>query len=190
MVRGRDHFGGHRAGRAHRHADANGARHLAASPWAACGTGPTWSKEQPDKPTEWPLNPQHVKDVVDGMYGVVNEGGTGGRAWLPNIEVCGKTGTAQVASADFVKAAGGGRDLRDNAWFVGFAPRNAPEILVVALFEHGAEGPLAAPIVRDVMTAYFDKKARMVALRQQGAAVAAGEAAVRTLGLPGPGRSN
>lgn len=147
-------------------------------------------KEQPDKPTEWPLNPQYVKDVVDGMYGVVNEGGTGGRAWLPNIEVCGKTGTAQVASADFVKAAGGGRDLRDNAWFVGFAPRNAPEILVVALFEHGAEGPLAAPIVRDVMTAYFDKKARMVALRQQGAAVAAGEAAVRTLGLPGPGRSN
>ncbi len=147
-------------------------------------------KEQPDKPTEWPLNPQYVKDVVDGMYGVVNEGGTGGRAWLPNIEVCGKTGTAQIASADFVKAAGGGRDLRDNAWFVGFAPRNAPEILVVALFEHGAEGPLAAPIVRDVMTAYFDKKARMVALRQQGAAVAAGEAAVRTLGLPGPGRSN
>jgi len=144
-------------------------------------------KETPDKPTEWPLNPQYVKDVVDGMYGVVNEGGgTGGRAWLPNIEVCGKTGTAQVASAEFVKAAGGGHDLKDNAWFVGFAPRAAPEILVVALFEHGAEGPLAAPIVRDVLSAYFDKKVRIETLRQQGAAVAAGEAAVRSLGLPGP----
>ena len=146
-------------------------------------------KEQPDKPTEWPLNPQFVKDVVDGMYGVVNEGGTGGRAWLPNIEVCGKTGTAQVASAEYVKAAGGGHELKDNAWFVGFAPRQSPEILVVALFEHGAEGPLAAPIVRDVLTAYFDKKIRIETLRQGAAAVAAGEAAVRTLGLPGPIRA-
>jgi len=151
---------------------------------------PRVGKEQPDNPTEWPLNPQFVKDVVDGMYGVVNEGGTGGRAWLPNIEVCGKTGTAQVASAEYVKAKGGGHELKDNAWFVGFAPRSAPEILVVALFEHGAEGPLAAPIVRDVLTAYFDKKIRIETLRQQAAAVAAGEAAVRTLGLPGPGRSN
>jgi len=151
---------------------------------------PRVGKEQPDNPTEWPLNPQFVKDVVDGMYGVVNEGGTGGRAWLPNIEVCGKTGTAQVASAEYVKAKGGGHELKDNAWFVGFAPRSAPEILVVALFEHGAEGPLAAPIVRDVLTAYFDKKTRIETLRQQAAAVAAGEAAVRTLGLPGPGRSN
>src|ERR1019366_7208902 len=95
-------------------------------------------------------------------------------AWLPNIEVCGKTGTAQVASAEYVKAAGGGHELKDNAWFVGFAPRQSPEILVVALFEHGAEGPLAAPIVRDVLTAYFDKKIRIETLRQAAAAVAAG----------------
>lgn len=44
---------------------------------------------------------------------------------------------------------------------MGFAPRQAPEIVVVALFENGAEGPLAAPIVRDVLKAYFDKKARV-----------------------------
>jgi penicillin-binding protein 2 len=60
------------------------------------------------KVAEWTLNPQHVKDVVDGMYGVVNEGGTGVRAALPHIEVCGKTGTAQLASNDFFKAGGGG----------------------------------------------------------------------------------
>ena len=141
-------------------------------------------KDQADQPTSWPLDPQHVKDVVDGMYGVVNEGGTGGRARLPNIEVCGKTGTAQVASAEYVKSVGGGHELKDNAWFVGFAPREAPEIAVVALFEHGAEGPLAAPIVRDVMKAYFDKKLRLETWRQQQAAVAAGVAAVETLGLP------
>jgi penicillin-binding protein 2 len=50
--------------------------------------------------------------------------------------------------------------MKDNAWFVGFAPRANPEIAVVALFEGGEHGQLAAPIVRDVIKAYFDKKAR------------------------------
>ena len=106
--------------------------------------------------------------ISERMAFIASAFSTGGRAWLPNIEVCGKTGTAQVASAEYVKAKGGGHDLKDNASiFVGFAPRAAPEILVVALFEHGAEGPLAAPIVRDVMTAYFDKKVRIDVLRQR-----------------------
>ena len=48
--------------------------------------------------------------------------------------------------------------MKDNAWFVGFAPQNSPEIVVVALFESGEHGNLAAPIVRDVIKAYFDKK--------------------------------
>ena len=52
------------------------------------------------------------------MYGVVNEGGTGVRARLPNMEVCGKTGTAQLASNDFLKGSGSGERLKDNAWFV------------------------------------------------------------------------
>ena len=119
-----------------------------------------------EKPTEWTLNPQNLKDVIDGMYGVVNEGGgTGVRARLPNIEVCGKTGTAQVASADYVKSQGADKNLKDNAWFVGFAPRQAPEIVIVALFEHGAESKFAVPIVRDVMKSYFDKKIRLAALK-------------------------
>jgi penicillin-binding protein 2 len=121
-----------------------------------------------DKPITWSLNTQNVKDVISGMYGVVNEAGaTGVRAALPGVAVCGKTGTAQVASADFVKAQGKGHDFRDNAWFVGFAPCEKPEIVVAALFEHGAESKYAAPIVRDVIKAYFDKKARVAELKQQ-----------------------
>ncbi len=104
------------------------------------------------------LDAANVMRVVSGMYGVVNEGGTGYLARLPGIELCGKTGTAQLASNDYVKAHKGDRDLTDNAWFVGFAPRENPEIVVVALLEGGGHGPAAAPIVRDVIKAYFDKK--------------------------------
>ena len=126
--------------------------------------------EKPDQPVTWPLDPQDVKDIIDGMYGVVNEGGgTGGRARLPNIEVCGKTGSAQLASNDYMKASGSAakKDFGDDGWFEGFAPRSAPEIVVVALYEHGEHGALAASIVRDVMKAYFDKKVRISELRQR-----------------------
>jgi penicillin-binding protein 2 len=114
---------------------------------------------------EWALNPENVKVVKDGMYGVVNEGGTGVRAMLPHIDLCGKTGTAQLASYDYMKSSGRAKELRENAWFIGFAPRDNPEIVVAALFEHGEHGQYAAAIVRDVIKAYFDKKARMEALK-------------------------
>jgi penicillin-binding protein 2 len=54
-----------------------------------------------------------------------------------------------------------GAYYRDDGWFVGFAPRSQPEIVVAALFEHGEHGDLAAPIVRDVIKAWFDKKTRL-----------------------------
>ncbi|MFN7994488.1 MAG: penicillin-binding protein 2 [Bryobacteraceae bacterium] len=135
---------------------------------------------------KWPLSPDNVEKVIAGTYGVVNEGGTGGRARLPGLEVCGKTGTAQLASNEFLKGKKG-KEFEDNAWFVGFAPRQAPEIVIVALFEHGGHGQFAAPIVRDVMKAYFDKKARLAA--QAAGAKRADQARVDTLerfGLPAP----
>lgn len=101
-----------------------------------------------------------VSVVVEGMCGVVNDEGTGIRAYLPGVEVCGKTGTAQLASNEVLENTELGQTLKDNAWFVGFAPRRNPEIVVVALFEGGEHGNLAAPIARDVIKAYFDKKER------------------------------
>lgn len=141
---------------------------------------------RPEKVVQWNLNPANVKAVIDGMYGVVNEGGTGGRAALPGIEVCGKTGSAQLASNEFMKGAGAShaKNMQDNAWFEGFAPRSAPEIIVVALFEHGVHGQYAAPIARDVIKAYFDKKTRLAALAQQQASSVARMAAVGSLGIP------
>jgi penicillin-binding protein 2 len=116
------------------------------------------------------LNLDNVVKVVYGMYGVVNEGGTGVRARLPGIEVCGKTGTAQLASKEAVRSTKLAHLKKDNSWFVGFAGRQSPEIVVVALFEAGEHGHLSAPIVRDVIKAYFDKKARLAAQQKMLAA--------------------
>ena len=111
------------------------------------------------KPKEWSLNPDNVKKVVYGMYGVVNEGGTGGRARLQNIDVCGKTGSAQIASEAYEKLH---KEVKDNAWFVAFAPCYKPEIVISVLWENsGLHGQFAAPIARDVMKSYFDKKIRL-----------------------------
>src|SRR5208283_3768582 len=50
---------------------------------------------------------------------------------------------------------------KDNAWFVGYAPRRNPEIVVSALVEGGEHGALASgPIARDIVKAYYDKKAK------------------------------
>jgi len=113
------------------------------------------------KPRVIDVSPDHVAKIVDGLYGVVNDGGTGGRARLPGIEVCGKTGTSQLASNDYLSRVKDAETLKDNAWFLGFAPRVNPEIVVVALYENGEHGHMAAPIVRDVIKAYFDKKQRV-----------------------------
>lgn len=130
------------------------------------------------------LNPDNLAKVIYGMYGVVNENGTAGRARLPGLNVCGKTGTAQVASNEYVKSHGGGQNLEDNGWFVGFAPRDAPEIVVVALVEHGGQGGIVcAPIVRDVIKAYFDKKARLAVQSQ----LAEWQAQQPRVGLSAPG---
>jgi penicillin-binding protein 2 len=113
------------------------------------------------------LNQDNIRKVISGMYGVVNEGGTGVRARLPGINVAGKTGTAQLASNEVLKGTKIGQTMKDNAWFVGFAPVENPEIAVATLFEGGQHGQLAAPIVRDVMKAYFDKKARLAQPHEQ-----------------------
>jgi penicillin-binding protein 2 len=112
-------------------------------------------------------NPDNVDQVTRGMYGVVNEGGTAAAAALPGIELCGKTGTAQIVSNAFKeKYKQYADDFKDNGWFVGFAPRKNPEIVVVALIPGGGHGSFASPIVRDVVKAYFDKKARVAAQKQ------------------------
>jgi penicillin-binding protein 2 len=105
-----------------------------------------------------PWTKANVEFVHKALSGVVNDYGTGGAAKLPGIVVGGKTGTAQVASmkGKVIKSEDLPYEIRDHAWFVGFAPADDPKIAVVALVEHGGHGgSAAAPIVKAVMQEYF-----------------------------------
>jgi len=111
------------------------------------------------KTGSFPLSEETVEKVTDGMWGVVNEpdGTTSGLVKLQNIDFSGKTGTAQVQSFDLQRKLG--KHLKENGWFVGYAPRRNPDIVVAALVQAGGWGSTsAAPIVRDVVKAYYDKK--------------------------------
>jgi penicillin-binding protein 2 len=118
----------------------------------------------------FPLKPGTVQKLTLAMYGVVNEGGTAARVQLKGIQFCGKTGSAQVISDQTRRRiGGGGKRYLDNAWFVGFAPRQDPGIIVSVLVQGGIEGnEAAAPIARDIIKAYYQEKAE----RQQQVAKA------------------
>jgi penicillin-binding protein 2 len=112
-----------------------------------------------DSARNFPLSEDTLEALTRGMWGVVNEdGGTGANARCPGIDIAGKTGTAQVVSVDLQKSARN-ESFKNNAWFVGYAPSNKPEIVVAALVMRGEHSTVAVPIAREVIKAYFDKKA-------------------------------
>ncbi len=107
----------------------------------------------------FPLAEHTTETVTQAMWGVVNEGGTASASRLEGIEFCGKTGTAQLISGEGLKKAGKQKQFSDNAWFVGYAPRRNPEIVVAVLVEHGLHGSsAAAPVARDIIKRYYEKK--------------------------------
>ncbi|MDP9146526.1 MAG: penicillin-binding transpeptidase domain-containing protein, partial [Acidobacteriota bacterium] len=101
-----------------------------------------------------------VQKITDAMYGVVNEGGTGGTLKLAGIELSGKSGTAQVIGYATRTRLGKQKKFEDNAWFVGYAPRRNPEIVVAVLVQESGQhgGTASGPVVRDIIKAYYDKK--------------------------------
>ena len=108
----------------------------------------------------FPLSESTVEKITDAMYGVVNEGGTGASLKLAGIELSGKSGTAQVIGYATREKFGKQKKFEDNAWFVGYAPRRNPEIVVCVLVQESGKhgGEAAGPVVKDVIKAYYDKK--------------------------------
>jgi peptidoglycan glycosyltransferase len=110
-----------------------------------------WSKLIDTDGREEELDPERMSRVMseetantltEMMTDVVNEG-TGGAAALAEDQVAGKTGTAEIDVDAGI----------NQAWFIGFAPADDPEIAVAATIERtsGSGGDVAAPIAQQVM---------------------------------------
>lgn len=93
---------------------------------------PAFTYQHPE-PKLIELAPDQWDYILKGMWGVVNAGGTAGRIKMDNLEIAGKTGTAQVSAI-------GSGGKKDHAWFVSFAPAYKPEIAVIAMIENAGFG--------------------------------------------------
>lgn len=98
------------------------------------------------------ITEEQVELVRRGMWKVVNEsGGTGKRAQVKNVEVAGKTGTAQ-----FWRETREGKTvtkIKDNhTWFICFAPYQDPKF-AICVFVQGAKsgGGVSAPIAQKIL---------------------------------------
>ena len=122
---------------------------------------PHMLKDAPNVGEEkFPLSDSTVEKITDDMYGVINKGGTGAALKLQDIEFSGKSGTAQVIGYTTRDRFAKQKKFLDNAWFVGYAPRRNPEIVVSVLVQESGKhgGEAAGPVARDIIKAYYDKK--------------------------------
>jgi penicillin-binding protein 2 len=105
------------------------------------------------------------------MIGVVNAPGTGWKAQLPDVEVAGKTGSAQVVSHERLTR-GPTQGILPHGWFVAFAPANDPKIALAVIVEHGGSGgEAAAPVARKILATYFGSTAPAPAYPVAGAII-------------------
>ncbi len=92
------------------------------------------------------IEKDYLEIIRQGMRQAVTDGSAASLADLP-IKVAGKTGTAQF-----------GNQGKTHAWFVGFAPADDPEIVVIILVEGGGEGHQAAvPVAKEILKWYFNQ---------------------------------
>jgi penicillin-binding protein 2 len=93
------------------------------------------------------IGAQQIEQARRALVSVVNEGGTGGRARLPNVLVAGKTGSAQAMTD-------GKSDTI--AWFACFAPYDRPKYTVAVMVQGGkGGGAVAAPIANRILSRVF-----------------------------------
>lgn len=86
---------------------------------------------------------KHFKVVQQGMYQMM-EAGTGRHNKMDSVAVCGKTGTAQNSHG------------KDNALFIGFAPKDDPQIAIAVVVENAGFGATwAVPIATLLMEKYL-----------------------------------
>ena len=105
------------------------------------------------------LPPAALETVRTGLWKVVNEeGGTAGNSRVTGLDICGKTGTAQViAQSGWFSTAGLPFMQRDHAWFVSYATKEVPQMVVAVFVEHAGQhgGTDAAPLAKMLYESRF-----------------------------------
>jgi penicillin-binding protein 2 len=110
-----------------------------------------------DKFADLPFNEEHIAFVHQAMADVVLSGTAALTAdmGLGPVKMAGKTGTAQSVGAGTGRTAHGAVgqwNRRDHAWFVAFAPADAPKYAIAVIVQHGGFGAAAAaPKAREIM---------------------------------------
>jgi penicillin-binding protein 2 len=107
-----------------------------------------------------PIEPNGWNLITDAMGRVLLPEGTAQSAHIPGIDIAGKTGSAQTVSLALRAKHQNDEDFAQNGWFVGFTPRRNPDVIVVALFEGGEHGRLAARLATQVIKSYVEKQRR------------------------------
>ncbi len=128
----------------------------------------------PERRSDLGVGADLMHEVRTALSHVTEPGGTAvGLRWrrdMPELSqwvresgvvIGGKTGTAQVVRLSKSVAHIDPKDVpyeqRDHAWFVGFAPAEDPEVVVVTMTEHGGfGGSMSAPVTAAVIKAYYD----------------------------------
>ncbi|HBD20674.1 MAG TPA: penicillin-binding protein 2, partial [Arenimonas sp.] len=106
-------------------------------------------------------DPAHLAAVNEGMVAAMHAPTGSGRsaALGASYQMAGKTGTVQRVSRRGTERMDPNQlpyHLRHQAWFIGFAPAEAPTVAVVVLVEHGGSGArAAAPIGRRILDAWL-----------------------------------
>jgi peptidoglycan glycosyltransferase len=108
-------------------------------------------------PSEYgqPISEETAAELTTAMEGVVSSG-TGTNAAISGVPVAGKTGTAETPGNE---SCGGGED-ENQAWFMGFAPADDPQIAIAVSVECTPEfgNDVAAPIFREVAEALLNQE--------------------------------
>ena len=101
------------------------------------------------KPQRWltALSKEEADKITSAMVTAVTDG-TAAPGAIPNVQVAAKTGSAEP-----------GGNAQTHAWYIAFAPAEAPRIAIAVIVEHGGTGGgAAAPIARQIMQEALSQK--------------------------------
>lgn len=101
------------------------------------------------------IDSKHFLALYEGMQDAVERGTVNGGAVIPDIAICGKTGTSQNKKG------------KDHSIFIAFAPREDPKIAIAVVVENGGfGGSAAAPIASLLIEKYLKREVKRTAYKE------------------------